>query len=377
MAQDAVRDAMHQFDNLLNDHIQKIENISYQHKHDIRKLPRDEYQQMVKGLYDDIGTAINNYPEPAQRKSNRDKMLPLIAIIYDWEFQKQAVDFKSPEQSFEMYRAVLQNLKTAKYDLDYPPARRHCMCWSAPNCLHTTWCKCGRAPPVFQLHGQEPDRCAACKTADHQRCEDEGYEVNYPDNDLRRGIEVEIGAVKAQKKNAIVFPKTYGMFQRRFIHQAAEVVGLPSCSLGMNGDRRCYVFLNPTAKEEEIAKFQDGDYSNLRAVEVMPSTTSSEGVEGYGPRGRGFDRSDRTPDDRSRSARGRGGKSDSKGSGYYDRGSGYEEKGEYGYGGYGDKGYGDKARGGYGDKAYGDKGYGDKGYGDKGDKSWGGKYSKW
>jgi hypothetical protein len=351
-----VRDAMNDFQYLMDKNIEKVEGYLYNvNKGDRKNITVEEYGNLLTTLHADIGQALNKFPGKDQRASNREKMRYLVDMIYDAD-KKAPVQYDSPAKSLSVVRAVLQNLRTAKYDVDYPPARRHCMCFAAPNCLHRTWCKCGRAPPMFALYSQEPDACAACRTPDHHRVED--YDVKFPDNVLRKDIEVNIDEVMSGK-SAIVFPKTFGPFQRLFVHQVAESKGLPSCSMGQDDERRCYVFCNSVEKEVNIARHSTGE--DLAAYEVFPTSTTSsgEGAEGYGPRGRGIERASDRHDDRSRSARGRGGKSDSKGSwNTYDRGSMYEDKGQYA------DPRGDK--GGYKDKS---------GWG--GDKGWTGKYSKW
>jgi hypothetical protein len=345
MGDGAVQEAMDGLDYKLDEFISKVDDYKYYMRQG-RRITPEQYGDLLSSLHQDIGACLNNYPGKDQRQSNRDKMRFIMDLIYDADNRKP-VEFDSPQKSLEYARAMMQNMKTAKYDIKYPPARKHCKCWAAPNCHHGEWCKCGRAPPTFRLYGA-PDACPACRTPDHKRVED--WDVNYPDNVLRRDIEANIEEMKKSKKPAIVFPKSFGPFQRLYVHQVAEKAGLPTCSLGVNGERRCFVFLNPLQKEHSIAKSSDGE--DVAAYEVLPSTTSSEGAEGYGPRGRGSERSYERQDDRSRSTRGRG-KSESKGSASYDRGSWYEDKG---------------------DKSSKSSGY-DKGY--SSDKGWSGKYQKW
>jgi hypothetical protein len=262
-----VRDAMNDFQYLMDKNIEKVEGYLYNvNKGDRKNITVEEYGNLLTTLHADIGQALNKFPGKDQRASNREKMRYLVDMIYDAD-KKAPVQYDSPAKSLSVVRAVLQNLRTAKYDVDYPPARRHCMCFAAPNCLHRTWCKCGRAPPMFALYSQEPDACAACRTPDHHRVED--YDVKFPDNVLRKDIEVNIDEVMSGK-SAIVFPKTFGPFQRLFVHQVAESKGLPSCSMGQDDERRCYVFCNSVEKEVNIAR---SSQPPRRAPERVPKGT--------------------------------------------------------------------------------------------------------
>ena len=107
-----------------------------------------EYNDFAISVHSAIGKIMQRdggIPTPEMREEIRSRMIPLMRLVVDFERDPEKKKtpsslHSSPAQAIRVMRSVLKNMKTAIHQ-DDTTTNPHCMCWMAPNCLHTIKCK--------------------------------------------------------------------------------------------------------------------------------------------------------------------------------------------------------------------------------------------
>ena len=178
-----------------DDYIQRIENISNQHDHDIQKLSKKSTSELCRACMKILVSRFTNTPSKLRAR-------PILRRC--GRSSKSYTTLKTASLQVRLPSAIARNVPRSSAEFEdgqvrhRQPTRKEALYVLVnTELLAHDLVQCRRAPPMFRLYGQEPDACAACRSPDHHKVD---YDVNHPDTVLQRGIEVHINDVQSDKK---------------------------------------------------------------------------------------------------------------------------------------------------------------------------------